>query len=140
MNKKFLLSIALTILVSSLGFAQKVKFKKGKVLVDGKEILKIERQGTEATLYSLEGDDEVIYLNYESNGTLHYLEDDYIVIFFSKEEIKVETSRIKGSRKRVIKALIKNKVLDMNGEINLEKLKKFAKKYDENITNRTVRY
>ncbi|WP_299107201.1 hypothetical protein [uncultured Tenacibaculum sp.] len=140
MNKKFLLSIALTILVSSFGFAQKVKFKKGKVLVDGKEILKIERQGTEATLYSLEGDDEVIYLNYESNGTLHYHEDDYVVIFFSKEEIKVETSRIKGSRKRVIKALIKNKVLDMNGEINLEKLKKFAKKYDENITNRTVRY
>lgn len=140
MNKKFLLSIALTILVSSLGFAQKVKFKKGKVLVDGKEILKIERQGTEATLYSLEGDDEVIYLNYESNGTLHYHEDDYVVIFFSKEEIKVETSRIKGSRKRVIKALIKNKVLDMNGVINLEKLKKFAKKYDENITNRTVRY
>lgn len=139
MNKT-LFVVALAILSSLFSNAQKVKFKKGKVLVDGKEILKIERQGSEATFYSLDGDDEVFYLNYENNGTLHYHNDDYVLIFFSDEEIRVETSKIGGSRKRVVKTLIKNKVLDLSGKINSEKLRKFAKKYDENITNRTVRY
>ena len=140
MKKRTIMFFTMLLVLTQTSFGQNVKFKKGKVLVDGKEILTLDRQLTEATFYSLEDNEEILYLKHESNGTPHYLEDDYIIIFFSNEEIKIETSRISGSRKKILKTLIKNKVLDLNGKIDLEKLKKFAKKYDENITNRTVRY
>ncbi|CAM1369763.1 conserved hypothetical protein [Tenacibaculum litoreum] len=143
MNKKFLLSIAFTILISSLGFSQKIKLKKGKVLVDGKEILKYEKRGlgTEITFYSLINDNEVADMKIEDNGTLHFQDDDYRKMFFSEDEIKIETSSFNGRGwKYVIKQLLKSKVLNIKGEIDYERLKKFAKKHDENITNRTVRF
>ena len=62
-------------------------------------------------------------------------------MFFSEDEIKVETSQFNGMGwKRVIKQIIRSKVLDMDGNINSVKLKKFARRFDENITNRTIRY
>ena len=143
MNKKLVLSIAFTILLTAVGFSQKIKLKKGKVLVDGKAIMKYERQGLGAkiTLYSLDNDDEIIDMLAKGNETPHCRGDDYCMMFFSEDEIKVETSQFNGmSWKRVIKQIIRSKVLDMDGNINSEKLKKFARKYDENITNRTVRY
>ncbi|WP_425659553.1 hypothetical protein [Tenacibaculum ascidiaceicola] len=143
MNKKFLLSIAFTILTSSLIFSQKIKFKKGKILVDGKEILKYEKRGfgTEITFYSLDNNDEVANMFQEDNGTHNYLDDDYKKMFFAKDEIWVESSRVRARGwKYMVKLLLENNVLDNEGNINSKNLKKFAKKYDENITNRTVRF
>ncbi|RSC93440.1 hypothetical protein [Tenacibaculum singaporense] len=143
MNKKFLLSIAFTILISSLGFSQKIKLKKGKVLVDGKEILNYQKRGlgTELILYSLDSKDEIVNMFQENNGTHSYLDDDYKKMFFTKDEIWVESSRVSTRGwKYMIKLLLENNVLDNEGSINSKNLKKFAKKYDENITNRTVRF
>ncbi|AZJ35136.1 hypothetical protein [Tenacibaculum singaporense] len=143
MNKKLLLSIAFTILISSLGFSQKIKLKKGKVLVDGKEILNYEKRGlgTELILYSLDSKDEIVNMFQENSGTHSYLDDDYKKMFFTKDEIWVESSRVSNRGwKYMIKLLLENNVLDNEGNINSKNLKKFAKKYDENITNRTVRF
>jgi len=142
MNKNLLL-LVIAIVISSYGYSQKVKLKKGKVLVDGKEILKYEKQslGSEITLYSLEDEDEIADFIHDRNGTNSYVEDDFKKLFFSRDEIKIESSRLRARGwKYIIKTLLKNKVLDLEGNIDTEKLKKFAKKYDENITNRTVRY
>ncbi|WP_431164588.1 hypothetical protein [Tenacibaculum halocynthiae] len=144
MKKKLVASIAVILLFTSFGYSQKVRFKKGKVIVDKKEILSYEKNGflgSEITLYSLDGENEIAEMFHERNGTNSYQEDDYKKLFFTNEEIKIESGRIKfRGWKYVIKLLIRNKVLGMDGKINLAKLKKFAKKYDENITNRTVRY
>ncbi len=40
---------------------------------------------------------------------------------------------------KLIKWLLKEKVLDSNGNLNAEKLDVFFDKYDEKITERTVR-
>lgn len=143
MKKRTIIFLGLFLALTQTSFSQKVKLKKRKVLLDGKEILSYEKRGfgTEITFYSLKNNEEIAEMYQENNGTNTYIEDDYKVMFFSTSEIKIESSRIHSRGwKYVIKLLIKNKVLDVNGQIDSEKLKKFAKKYDENITNRTIRY
>lgn len=142
MKKRTIMFFTMLLVLTQTSFGQNVKFKKGKVLVDGKEILTVEKQffGPETTFYSLESEDEVLYLKLEDGGTVHYHDDDYMILFFSGEDVKLESSRLVRTAKKIIQILIKEKVLNGNGEIDSEKLKKFTKKYDENITNRTVRY
>ncbi len=142
-NKYLLLTFSLFISILTYSQKIKVKFKKGKVLVNGTEILIYEKRelGDEFIIYSIKNREEIADMVQMNNGTSAYLEGDYKRMYFNNEEIKIESSRIYSKGwKYVIKLLIKNKVLDMTGKVNLERLQKFAKKYDENITNRTIRY
>lgn len=141
MKRKILLSIAFTVLVSSLGFSQKVKLKKGKVLVDGKEIMTYKRESWGAYklhLFSLKSEDELIELNKNDNETSTYYDDDFLQIRFLTQG-KVAEVKDKRSFKKIIQWLIKKKVITENGELNTDKVDLFIKNYDENITNRTVR-
>lgn len=72
------------------------------------------------------------------NETTGYIEDDFIKIHFVDLDLVCEISSGFG-RKAIINKLLKEKVLSLDGKLNEEKAKKFVKKYDENITNRTVR-
>lgn len=82
------------------------------------------------------------------NETLRYQEDDYYILNFLTEKIKVESndfSKIlnfmnsKKAMEKLIKWLLKEKVLTNDGELNPERLTIFKEKYDENITERTIR-
>ena len=42
--------------------------------------------------------------------------------------------------KKIIEWMIKKKVITEEGAVDTDKLELFVKNYDENITNRTVRY
>ena len=132
----------LMLCMTMASFGQKIKFKKDKVLVDGKEMFNFERRalGTEISIYNLGTDDEIIYMIHNNNETPQYQQDDFTKMVFIEEDVIIESTNLVGSWKRMIQTLIKQKVIDENGKINVEKLGKFRKKYDENITNRTVRY
>ena len=141
MNKKLVLTIAFTILLTAVGFSQKIKLKKGKVLVDGKAIMKYERESWgvyKVNLFSLETDDELIELNKNDNEAKAYYDDDFLQIRFLTLG-KIAEVKTKKSFKKIIGWLLKKKVITANGEINEEKIDLFIKNYDENITNRTVR-
>ncbi|MBM6498408.1 hypothetical protein H9X54_003710 [Flavobacterium macrobrachii] len=82
------------------------------------------------------------------NETPKYVEDDYYILNFLQEKIKVETqdfSKIasfmnsKKAMQKLIKWLVKEKVITPEGTINRDKLDTFYEKYNENIVNRTMR-
>ncbi|WP_291116834.1 hypothetical protein [Flavobacterium sp. UBA6135] len=123
----------------SISNAQKFNFKKDKVLLDGKEILKNDWEyiGSNVVyhLYDLETGDEIIMIKTDDNSTKNYSDDDYVRIRFPKSDKELE---MKGRMmlKAYLQILHKNKVLNDDGSINEIKLDEFIKNYDENISNR----
>jgi len=123
----------------SISNAQKFNFKKDKVLLDGKEILKNDWEyiGSNVVyhLYDLETGDEIIMIKTDDNSTKDYNDDDYVRIRFPKSDKELE---MKGRMmlKAYLQILHKNKVLNDDGSINEIKLDEFIKNYDENISNR----
>ncbi len=133
----------LSLLLSfSMVNAQKIKLKKGNILLDGKEIMKFEREdwGTQKiSLYTLSDNKEQILMIKNKNETPRYFDDDFVQIKFLQSGDMVEMKSTK-SWKGIIKWLIKQNVISEDGIINEENLPLFVKNYDENITNRTIRH
>ncbi|MNU98701.1 hypothetical protein D3C71_888170 [compost metagenome] len=138
--KKVLLSLLL------LGFnhlyAQEVELsKENKVIVDGKEVLKYEKiDNWQYSFYNL-GGDEILMFKYQNNQTQDDQTDDYFTLNFLTRHKKVETSDFsliyaansKKNMQKLIKLLMKEKVLDMNGVIDTNKLDVFYEKYNQKI-------
>jgi hypothetical protein len=130
-------------------FSQEVKIKKDKIFVDGNLFLKYEKINVNThSVYDLD-DNEILFVSFKDNETPQYLDDDFYILNFTTEKIKIESSdysRIasfmnsKKTMQKMIKWLLKDKVINKYGTINSEKLELFFEKYDENITNRTIRY
>jgi len=115
-----------------------IKFKHGKgyIYVDKKETFKLKYSASYFYIYDLKTNEELMHFYMNDNETFNYLDDDYVKVYFEKSG-KVFESK---SHYRVIMAqLINNKIFDSNWNINEENVDKFIKKYDENISNRTIR-
>jgi AAA+ superfamily predicted ATPase len=149
--KTKLLSITIFTIASFLSAnAQEVEIKKDKVLLDGKEILRYEKENVfNQSFYSLTDDEEILHYRFSDNETQQYMEDDYFILNFLGQKVKVESTEVsratvimssRKSSEKLIKWLLKDKVLNTDGTINPEKLDNFYQKYNEDITNRTVRY
>ncbi|MGB3591045.1 MAG: hypothetical protein WBA16_05100 [Nonlabens sp.] len=149
---KTLLLVMIAAMTAGMSFAQKVKLKDDKVFVNGNQILTYEKMSVlEYSFYSLDDEEEVILYQYHHNETRDYSGDDYFIINFLEQDVKVESTAfnniVKGmgmnSRKdmeKLIKWLVKNKVLDEDGTIEPKRVERFHDKYHENIRKRTVRY
>jgi hypothetical protein len=149
--KKILLTFSLILSNVCFLHAQEVEIKNDQVLLDGNPILKYEKINIlQHSFYSLESDDEILLFKWHDNETSEYSDDDYIILNFLVNKIKVETTSVehviagigmnsKKNMQKLIKWLIKEKVLDTKGNINPDKLQTFYDKYNEDITNRTSR-
>lgn len=132
------------IMLSCLAFSvqsQTIKFKKGKVLLDGAHIMNYDKQIMgiyKIHLFSLKSNDEIMEIVQNDNETSGYYDDDFIQIKFLKTGDLVELKSDKTFRK-LITWLIQKKVMNTQGEIIESNLDLFIKNYDENITDRTVR-
>ena len=146
--KTKLLSIAILTISGLLSAnAQEIEIKKDKVLLDSKEILRYEKENIfNQSFYSLADDEEILHYRFSDNGTQQYLEDDYFILNFLKEKVKVESSEVsrvtvimssRKSSEKLIRWLLKDKVMNPDGSIDSEKLDNFFQKYNEDITNRT---
>ncbi|MFC4818254.1 MULTISPECIES: hypothetical protein [unclassified Flavobacterium] len=148
--KKIFGFTALALLLTTASFAQEVKIDKDKVLIDNKEVLKYEKiDFDQHSLYDLEGNEILLY-KFHNNETHQYLEDDYIILNFLTLKTKVESKEKQrvlaglglNSKKNVEKLiawLLKEKVIDANGVLNADRVEVFNQKYNENITERTIR-
>lgn len=127
-----------------------VDIKDDKVLLEGTAILKYEKINVSEHSFFTLGDDEIISYQYKDNETPKYGDDDYFIINFLAEKVKVESTSLRhvvaglgmNSRKNMIKMitwLLKEKVLNADGTINSAKLESFSQKYNEDVTQRTVR-
>lgn len=149
MITKKLLTFSLLILSFNFYFTQEVEIKDDKVLLDGKQILKAEKINmVEYSFYNLKSDDEILLFRQMDNETSRYQDDDYYVLNFLTEKVKVESNDFykiasfmnsKKSMEKLIKWLLKEKVLTNDGELNPDRLAIFKEKYDQNITERTIR-
>lgn len=137
--KKQLLFTAF-VLMTTFVCAQKIKFKKNKILIDKKEFLNYERGGTfgalEYDLTEINSKKRIITLVSIDNGTHMNIDDDYTKIRFLT---KGENAEIRGGNLKIaIKLLLKNEVLRKDGTLDESKIEMFIKNYDENISQRTL--
>ncbi|AYZ37169.1 hypothetical protein EGY07_17265 [Chryseobacterium indologenes] len=144
-----LLAFFILMISSNLYFSQNVTIKDDKVLLDGKQILKAEKLSlAQYSFFSMKNDDEILMYKYMDNETPSYVSDDYFILNFLTEKVKVESgdlgkvSNFMNSRKgmeKIIRWLLKERVINHDGELNSDRLAVFKEKYDENITARTLR-
>jgi len=139
--KKSILILAL-LLCAGITQAQKIKLSKGDVLLDGEKIMTYDREDwgiQKIHLYSISEGEEQILMIKNQNETPTYYDDDYLQIKFLPFGLEAEMKNVK-SWKGVIAWLVKQKLFDEDGKLVQEKVELFCKNYDENITNRTIRY
>src|SRR5690606_19187227 len=123
-------------------YAQDVKLKKDYVYIDGEQKFQYNKQsgGTEFSLYTLDKEKEIVYIVYNNNGTITYLEDNLVEITFIDVNMKIETQKFQGRTfSYILERLFQEKVIDLEGTVSQEKLDVFFRKYDEQITERTIR-
>ncbi|KIC61577.1 hypothetical protein [Chryseobacterium taiwanense] len=149
MTLKKLLALFLLTLSFNLYFSQDIVIKDDKVLLDGKQILKAEKINiAQYSFFTMKNDDEILMYKYMDNETPMYQDDDYFILNFLSEKTKVESkdftkiANFMNSRKgmeKLIKWLLKERVITTEGELNPDRVQVFKNKYDENITERTLR-
>lgn len=133
--KQILLIAILT--MTSFTYAQDVKFKDGKVLIDKVEALSFSKTKYvfEWNFYKLNSTDDIMSISLEDNGT-KYDSDDYTKIYFPQYKIKIESKGIwfGTNSKPVVEILLQEKVLRKDGTVDEEKLRIFQDKHNEMIT------
>ena len=136
-DKKNILLLILFLSITGIINAQKVKLKKGIVYIDGNETLKYEKsfQDSELLLFPLDGEEEIIFIKYDDNGTRGYnlMSDDFIKIHFIKQDLKLESGSHAEFWKQIIKWMYQNKIFNVDGTLNDEKVKKFVDRYHEDV-------
>ncbi len=146
---KYILSFLLIFALTSSTFnmevkKDKVRFKKGTILVNKAPWCKYERTGGKYFYSTLDGT-QYLSVNGLSYGTGEYykggkggkenIEKKRVyseLHFMSTEIVKFEVDLV---HKRLVRALINEGVIE-NGVFNLEKAKKFKTKYEDNISEK----
>lgn len=124
--------LCLTMLLASFSmFSQDIDLKKGKVLANKTSVFTFDKRnmGSEISIFQLNTNTEVIYIEINNNNTLSYLNDDYIRLVFPKNEVTIEsTLLINKNFKEIIQLLFMNNVVDLEGNINTENLELFKQR------------
>ena len=126
--------LIIILLFTFIAKAQDVKFKDNKVLVDKTARFDFIRKGLgdEFSLYKLNTKDEIIYMALDRNGSNQYQDDDFKRFTFIESKIIVESSRLKFTTwKSIIELLLEEKILDLEGNIDVTNLEKFVAKYND---------
>jgi len=135
------------ILIAFNAQAQKIKIKKGTAYVDKVEYLKFDGCGAFSESCSIMNldDEDLIVLQYHSfekpnpiarnpKSKAPYqstVTESYAELRFMDFELECE---VQLSKKKLVKALYKSKVINEDGSINQENAKKFARKYHRNVS------
>lgn len=136
MKLKLILSFALALATFTTVNAQKIKLKKGIVYIDGQSTFEYEKRAsaTEYSIYTLGKEEEIIFIKRNNNGSIGYIDDDYKQITFIKSNQKMESASLRSyPTKYILGQLLKGKVLDLEGNIDQNKLQTFMTKYHEII-------
>jgi len=135
MKNKLNLLVFLLLAVTSSMHAQKVKLKKDKAFIEDVHVFNTEKRIAEwVSLIDKETEEELIFIRVEYGSKQG--KEDYTIYKFIKEDIVVEVSGY-NLLKNLVKFLYKNKVFDLEGNLDLDKIELLKTKFDENITNRT---
>ncbi|MCJ7934700.1 MAG: hypothetical protein MUW56_14000 [Chryseobacterium sp.] len=144
-----LFALFLLIISCNLYFSQEIVIKDDKVLLDGKQILKAEKiNAAQYSFFSMKDDEEVLLYRYMDHETPRYVNDDDFILNFLTEKTQVEstamakTAHFMNSRKgmeKLVRGLLKERMINHDGELNPERVAVFKDKYHENITEIPLR-
>ena len=115
----------------------KFKYKKGYVFVEKKEVLKLRYSIGYFYVSDLNTGEEMMYFRINDNETPSYFDDDYVKVFFNDSEKEFES---KSPQRILMAQMINEGIFDSDWNLVEENVDKFIRKYDENISNRTVRF
>ena len=138
---KFVNYIALLFLTANSLSAQEVKLKKDIVYVADTPTFSFVKKGlnNELYIYKLNTKEELFHMLVDSYGT-ETKADDGKKIVFDKQKTTIQTKNFRTRKwDFLISLLLEEKVIDLKGDINLDNLKRFKAKYDENNINQTMR-
>lgn len=114
----------------------KFKHKKGFVIVEDQNCFKLKWSAGYFYIADLTSGDEVMYIYQNNNETTENPADDYSKVYFTNAGKYFET---KMHFKIIMEKLINEGIITSDWKIDGAKIDAFISKYDENITNRTVR-
>jgi len=151
--KQILIIVSLCMTIAFNASAQEVLLKEPYVLINGKQVFKFEKINASHYSFFTLDDDEFLMFKYDDNGTLGTpgsQADDYFTLNFLTLKTKVESSdlpkitqglgaNMKKNMEKMIAWLLKEKVIDADGNLNSAKVEIFFDKYHEKILDRTVR-
>lgn len=123
--------------------------KNNTIVIDGAAVLKYTKTNMANWSFYDMNENEIVFFKLADNGTPSYRDDDYMIINFLTENTKVESNdfshiqaafNVNKSIEKFVVWMLKEKVLDNKGNINPDKVATFYSKYDQNITNRTIKH
>jgi len=117
--------------------AQKIKFKKGTVTVDGVECLKYESDASNVVITNLD-DSQTIFLKFIRTGVGHN-GGLYTKIIFAEQEKSFTSKSYIFTKKLLVKKLIKDNLIK-ECKFDASKIDKFIMRYDENIEESLIRH
>ena len=132
---------ALFIFISNSSFSQKpkVKLKKGTIYLNDEEFLSYERRSNamEFVVFELNTENELFTCIFYK-GDRDIQNDSYNRLIFTESEKSMEYSTGYWN-KSLIKWLLEQKLITSEGKLAQDKIDGFIKKFDEDITERTLR-
>lgn len=132
--------LAFSLLISSVTFAQTVKYKDIKfkfrqqvVKVYGKPVMKFTYRANFYKFYDLESNKELFYI-FQDNNLSNSTTDDFNKVYFDAAEVGFET---KMFPKLILMNMIEEGVFESDWRLDPEKSIKFAQKYEMGISSRS---
>jgi len=137
---KFLSYFAALFLTASTLSAQKINLKKNVIYVDEVAAFSFDKKamGNELFVYKLNTKEELVNMIVDNNKTESNVDDSKKMIF-ANQNTTIQSKNFRSqSWEFLISLLLQEKVFDLKGELNLENLKRFWAKYDQNNVNHTM--
>ena len=115
-----------------VAFSQDVKLKKGVVYLDGKAsmLLKVKKNSENFVLYDITGMKEILFYNYNNNGTQDDASDDNCRIVFTSAYQSMISDELIHMPKKLIIILAEAGIFDVDGQLIKPKVEEFIEKYD----------
>lgn len=121
--------------------AQEIKLKDGIVYSGDLPAFSFAKKSmnNELYVYKLNTEEEIVHLQVDTNGT-EIKQDDGKKLIFDQQKITIQSRNFRNRKwDFLIALLLEEKVFDLKGNINLDNLKRFKAKYDDNDVNKTMR-
>ena len=128
----------LVLFISVVSFSQKIKLKKGDVLVDEIVWLKYKGfNGFDKSIYNLNGD-EIIFIKFVKNGPDNMIfsrvgDPNYFEISFLGLNKKIE---IRNFEKEIITIIFESKAVNEDGTLNPDKIDRLVEKYGTQFSDK----
>lgn len=138
---KYLNYIAVLLLSLTALSAQEVKLKKEIIYVGDAPTFSFAKKsmGNELYVYKLNTKVELVNMTVDNNNTESKVDDSKKIVFTKLNTTIASKNFRSRNYEFLIALLIEEKVIDLKGDINLDNLKRFKAKYDENNINQTMR-